>query len=394
MIPTKIHVRTSRGKARLLEILEDRCLLSAAHFGGNVNTITFNLAPVAVQKGLDTLAENGGLADLSADQNVYLGNRNGAETYTADISSSGSSTVFTVDQSGSQVTAPVKSSTTFGAISNADVTNEFNTIATALNLTAPASTTNVKVVTNSDKSAVYSLTLASASSTGRHVRWTTISVDSNGDPTGNQTLPLSVLSAAIQNGLTSNAPKGATALTSTSPVSIQTHNGVTTYSATYRSTGIRTTVTVDNTGAMANLPSTSTAQFSAIPAAAQTELQALAAANGYSGTIAGTQKVIVYDEANGTTIYGVRLPVSGTSSKSGATYTYLISVASDQAGNPTVPPRDGFGLGGGWGFGGIGWGWGFGGFGGGMNSGGSSVGFHGPVFSGFSGFARAAGFRF
>ena len=68
-------------------------------------------------------------------------------------------------------------------------------------------------------------------STGRHARTTVISVDANGDPTGNESVPLSTLSTAIQNGLTSNAPAGATALPSTSLIAVRTINGVTTYSA-------------------------------------------------------------------------------------------------------------------------------------------------------------------
>jgi len=389
MIKPSSRLLARSTKPRGLEPLEDRCLLSAGHHGAVLNTIAFNLAPAVVQGGLDTLASTDGLAAPSATQSVYLGNFRGVETYTIDLSSTGTSSVLTVDQKGNPVTAPTSSSTMFGAITNTAVTDEITTIATALNLTAPASTTNVNVLTGADKSAVYTIVLTSATTTGRHARLTCINVDSNGNPTGNEAIPLSTLSTAIQGGLTGNTPVGATVLTGASLVSVQTHNGVTTYSVTYRSTGIRTMITVDNTGALANLPSTSKVQFSTIPTNAQTELQTLATSDGYTGTIAATQNISAYDEANGTTIYSVRLPVTGTSSKSGATYTFMIAVASDQNGNPTVPPNDGRG---GWGDGG--WGGGWGGFGefGGFGGGGSWAGFSG--FSGFSRYAQALGFRF
>lgn len=410
--------RTSRHAIRpvnTLEKLEDRTLLSAFHHGGIISSIAFDQAPAAVQTGLDTLAGT----TVDATQSVYLGNVRGVETYTIDISSADTNSVYTVDLKGNPVTAPVHSTVTLGAITNTAVTDEITAIATALNATTPDSTANVNVLTNADSSATYTLALAVTTSSGR-TRHINVSVDSSGNPTGNETLPLSVFSKAIQDGLTSNAPAGSTALTDAALVRVKTANGVTTYSATYTSTGVVTTVTVDNTGALANLPSSTTVQFSTIPAAAQTELQTLAAANGYTGTIADTQNVKAYDEANGTVIYSVRLPVTGTG-RSGATYTFMIAVASDQSGNPTVPPTNGFGEGGfggggfgfggggfgGGGFSGHGWGWGgFGGSNGGGNGGGNggtsgsggstgTSGYSFPAgFSGFSRFARNFGFRF
>jgi hypothetical protein len=80
--------------------------------------------------------------------------------------------------------------------------------------------------------------------------------------------------------------------------------------------------------------------FSTIPSAAQTELQALATAKGFSGTIATTQNVIEYDEANGNSVYSLSVKATGTRN-SGKTFTFMVTVASDQDGNPTVPPTDG-----------------------------------------------------
>jgi hypothetical protein len=410
-----MNARTLRRPVRpvdLLEKLEDRTLLSVAPHGGLVRSITFDQAPVAVQTGLDTLAS----ATVATSQTVYLGNIKGIETYTIDIASTGTNSVYTVDQNGNAVTAPVRSTITFSDLTNANaaVSTEFTTIATALNATAPSNTDNVSVLT-SGKSAVYTMTLSVTTSSGR-TRKVCVSVDSAGNPTGNETLPLSVFSSAIQNGLTSNAPSDATALTSTSPVLVKTVNGVTTYSTKYTATGVVTTLTVDSTGALANLPSNSTTVFSKIPGAAQSQLQTLATANGYTATIDPATNVKVYDEANGTVIYSVKLPVTGTG-KSGATYTFMIAVASDQSGNPTVPPMGGFGGFGFGGFGGFGFGGGGPGFGpGGWNFGtpggncgggtngattgsggtaGTSTGSFFPAkFSGFSPYARNFGFRF
>ncbi|HXE51682.1 MAG TPA: hypothetical protein VN541_01660, partial [Tepidisphaeraceae bacterium] len=185
----------------------------------------------------------------------------------------------------------------------------------------------------------------------------TISVDSNGNPVGDQTLPFSVLPAAIQNGLNNNKPSGATALASdsTQDVQVLTANGVTFYSTTFIASGTSTTVTVNSSGAATSLPSVTTAQFSTIPTAAQTELKTLATAEGIATAIADAQGVTVYNEGNGTTIYSVTL--SGTSSTSGKAIT--ITISSDQNGNPTVPPRNGRG-------GGCGGGGAFGDFGGGF----------------------------
>src|SRR6185503_15252603 len=189
---------------------------------------------------------------------------------------------------GNPVTAPTKTTTTFGAVSNTAVTDEITAIASALGLTAPTSSTTVNVVTPASRTATYSVTLSSSSSTSGRSRGTTITVDANGNPVGNERVPLSTLSTA------------------SSLISVQTLNSVTTYTATYTSTGTRATVTVNSSGSLANLPGTSKTVFSSIPSAAQTELQALATDDS-AGTIATTQSVSAYDEGNGTTLYTVRL---------------------------------------------------------------------------------------
>ena len=344
-----------------IERLEDRRLLSAGfHHGGgggygfehDLSTIPFSQAPTVVQTGLDSLASKDNVTAPTSTQTVFLGNSRGVETYTVDIVGTGTDTRLTVDQNGNPVTVPTNSTTTFGAITNTGVTGEINKIASALSLTAPTSSTSVRVTTAANGTSIYTVRLGGSSTSDRHGR--PISVDSSGNPVGNQNLPYSALPSAIQNGLNTNRPSGATALdaTSTQTVRVRTANGVTTYSTTFTSGGTQTTVTVDSTGKLTKLPSHSTVQFQNIPKAAQTELQTLATANGVSGTISATQSVDAYDEANGTTIYSVTLSASKTGS-SGQTYTFNITISVDQSGNPTTTPHDN-GEGEGEGFGGFG----------------------------------------
>jgi hypothetical protein len=335
----------------VLEDLEGRQLLSGSHHHGGghhgghggggeqISSITFSQAPAAVQSGLDALAATDNVTAPTATQLVYLGNKNGIETYTVDITGTGTDTKLTVDVTGTPVTAPTRSTTTFGAIANTAVTNEINAIATALGLTAATSTTSVDVTTPSGGTSVYSVHLASATTTGRHHRGGTITVDANGNPVGNQRLPFSVIPTTIQNALNANAPAGATALASTSTqlATIRTENGVTTYSVTFTATGTTTTVTVNAAGVLTSLPTRTTTDFQSIPSAAQTELQTLATADGVTGTITSTQTVSAYNEGNGTTIYTVTLSATTASG------TRTISISVDQNGNPTTPPGRGGG---------------------------------------------------
>jgi hypothetical protein len=351
----------------VLEGLEDRRLMSVSPasvlgirlggFGGHGEfaraghgvrggTVDFSQAPDAVQSGLNTLASDQNLTAPTDTTPVYLGNSNGVETYSVLLSGTGTTTRLTVDAAGHPVTAPTKSTTTFGALNNSAVTERINTIAAALGLTAPVDATVVNVSTPASGPAVYSVTLSDANTdtigtnTFRRRHATTITVDANGNPVGDQRLPLSTLPTAVQNGLASNAPSGATALLPTSIVAVRTLDGVTTYSATYSGTGTTTTVTVNTSGALASLPGASQVTFSTIPVAAQNELQTLASADGVTGTIAGTQTVTAFNEANGTTVYTVRLVATETNTD-GTTETHPITLSVDQAGNVTVPPTGG-----------------------------------------------------
>src|SRR5690242_4327589 len=138
-----VFVSTPAASKVLIEGLEGRQMLSASHhhhgggggeggFGGSAATIEFSQAPTAVQTGLNALAATDNVTAPTATTEVHLGNRNGLETYTVDIASTGTDTRLTVDVSGNPVTAPTRTTTTFGAISNTAVTSEINAIATAL----------------------------------------------------------------------------------------------------------------------------------------------------------------------------------------------------------------------------------------------------------------------
>jgi uncharacterized membrane protein YgcG len=353
-LPSKTDVGSKKGVN--WESLENRQLLSASMFGASAHhgfdgegmwsppsqgvgeTIEFSQAPSAVQSGLDKLATTDSVTAPAATSTIRLGNVWGIEIYSYDAASTGTDSVLTVDVNGNPVTAATHTATTFGAITNAAVTNEINAIATALDLTAATSTTSVDVLTASDGSAVYSVALAPASTTDTdHLRNSLISVDGNGNPVGHEQVPLSVLSTAIQTGLTKNAPTSATALAGTSLIDVNTIEGATLYTAHYSSTGTQTTVTVDQSGALTSLPSIVQTTFGAIPTAAQTELQTLATADGFTGTIDSTLAVTESIEVNGTIIYTIHLPITSTSDSS-TTQDTTITLSVDAQGNPTVPP--------------------------------------------------------
>lgn len=315
-------------------------------FGRGLNSIEFSQAPTAVQTGLETLATHDGLTPptSTSTQTVLLGNRNGLETYSIDINGTGTTSVLTVDENGNPVTAPTNGTTTYGALPAA-VTTEASAIATALNLTVPASTANVPVNTPAGGTSVYTIhftSSTSSSSAAAFVRGRTISINANGYPVGNANLPFSVIPMAIQTALNGNLPAGATALatTSTQNVSIRTNDGTTTYSTRFTTSGTSTTVTVTIGGTLAKLPSHSTTTFSALSTTVQTAINTLAADNGVTATIAGTTRVQVYDEGNGTTIYSVNVSASKTGF-SGASFTYNLTISVDQDGNPTTLPSGG-----------------------------------------------------
>ncbi len=352
-----------------LEPLEGRQLLTASHHHGHsLNTILFSQAPMVVQNDLDTDATSHGLTDPSVSDTVYLNNVNGVETYSVRISSAGAVTKLTVDQLGDAVTAPTTTTTTFGALSGTSAATEISAIATALGLTAPASTTSV-LSTISNGTTTYSIRLkhSSTSTAKKHRKSVIITVDANGNPLGNENITFSVLPSAIQGAINGNLPSGATALTSdsTQSVRVRTVDGVVLYSTDFTVSGATSTVTVNAAGDVASLPAQTTTTFSTLTSTMRNSLQTLATANGVSGTIADTQSIDVYTEANGTVLYSATLTATSSTDTSS---TFDITITVDSDGDPTtLPRRDLFG-----GRRGRHFGFGFGGFSRGGCDGGSS----------------------
>jgi hypothetical protein len=348
--------RGSDSHQTLIESLEQRQLLSSSHYhaavlalnaqherGEALNTILFGQAPSAVQTGLNTDATDHGLTALTSSTKIRLGNTNGVEVYSARVTSTGAVTTLTVDQNGNPITAPSVSKSDFGTLSgtgtgsDSAAANEITKIATALNLTAPASDTPVLVVTR-DGNTTYSVRLQHSTTTATHSHGVRITVDSNGNPAGNEDVPFSVFSSTIQNGLNNLAPAGATklAVDSTQTVNVRTIDGVVLYTTSFTSNGATTKVTVNSAGTAANLPSQTTTTFGALDSKVQTAIQTLATANGVSGTIASDQSVNVYTEANGTVLYSATLSAT---SKKNTSVTFDITITVDSNGNPTTLPR-------------------------------------------------------
>ncbi len=348
-IKAKVSHSRSAGRSGPIarfERLENRRLMSGgAHEGSGgdggdhdlrlATTLLFSQAPTAVETGLTNLAAADHVSAPGANTTVVLGNSNGVETYSVAVGG-GPIKRLTVDQNGVAVIAPVHTTTPFGAITNDAVTSEFSGIAAALGINAPAAGATVDIATPASGPAVYTARLTSSSSSAT----VTISIDALGTPVGNESVPLSTLPTAILSGLISNAPAGAAPLLFTTPIKVQTVDGVTLYSAKYTVGTTSTTVTVNGAGALPPLPALSPISYAALvglaPAAA-VELQTLATADGVAGKIAPTRKVTTYTEANGTVLYSVTLPATRTLA-SHHSYTYSLQLVVDAFGSPTVFP--------------------------------------------------------
>ena len=348
------HPRSSLPRGSNLELLEGRRMMSVSPTGWGhdnpgpqaVSALQFSLVPAAVKTGLDKLATAGGLTDPTATTPVQLDNHDGVETYTVTLRGTGTVSRFTVNAAGTAVAAPTQSTTTFAKLTTAAAA-EVTAIAKALKLTAPTSTTAVHVTTTSAGATTYSVVVSGATTTTAnghtvHGPSAVVMVDAAGNPVGNQALPTGVIPSKILAGLNAAAPKGATPLTATSTtlVRVGTVDGVTTYSATFVVGTARTTVTVDTAGAAVALDTRASSTFASASTAAKAELQSLATALGYTGTIAATQAVTVVTEANGTKLYVVTLSVPDSATSSGRSHSVTLVV--DANGNPTVLP-DGLG---------------------------------------------------
>lgn len=168
-------------------------------FGRGLTSIEFSQAPAAVQTGLDNLASTDKLAAPTSNQTVFLGNQNGVETYTIDITGTGTQSALTVDQDGNPVTAPTNGTATYGTVPVA-VSTEAAAIASALSLTVPASSATVSVKTPNGGTSVYSIDLTATTTTAtRHVHGRMVEIDANGNPVGNVNLPFSAIPGSLQS---------------------------------------------------------------------------------------------------------------------------------------------------------------------------------------------------
>ena len=371
-----------------VEPLEDRRLLSASRFSGSVSAvgghsatpIEFSQAPAAVQSGLTSLGLDrpSGPADRDPDGlppkrqrpgNLQHRHHRHRHQQRADR------------QAGRHAgdrrrpRAPPRSAPSAAPAtgSNAAAANEITAIATALNLTAPTATTSIKVSTASTGVSTYTVRLSPASTTTTtttttttpplHFRTVTISVDSNGNPVGNQSIPFSAIPTSIQTALNKTKPSGATALAATAtqtrprPHAERRHHLFAHLHrhrhADHRDRQRRRRADQPAQQQHHHLQPTCRPATPRRPPSYRPWPPPTASPTA----IATGQTVNVYDEGNGTTIYSVTVGVTQTTD-SGFTYTRDVTVSVDQAGNPTTLPQDGGGRGG---FGGFG-GFGFGGF--------------------------------
>ena len=184
----------------------------------------------------------------------------------------------------------------------------------------------------------YSVRLThSSSSSSKHPRGVTITVDADGNPAGNEDVPFSVLPTTIQNGINALGPTGSTALAAS-----QRRPSMSARSMAWCSTRLPLRAAAHRPRSRSTPPERPRAfqpnddDFGALTSTVQTAIQTLATANGVSGTIASTQSINVYTEANGTVLY--RATLSTTSTKN-TSVTFDITITVDSDGNPTVLPR-------------------------------------------------------
>ena len=239
---------------RMIEVLEDRRLLSAAHLATHLirpqniaglhfaaaQTQQFSATPSAVQSGLNALAPSA----ISASQTVYVHTVNSTTTYYGVVltSSSGPNTRLVVDENGLPAG---NEKVTFGQLSNGP---------------------------SNDKA----------------------------------------IAAALQK----LAPSGVT-IAASQPVFVRSRQGTTTFSVAFvNSNGTVTRITVDSSGSAVASPvavpvSPTTTTFGAAPTAVQNGLQALS-----STTIPTTQSVFVQKIGGGTTLYAITIAGSTTAAGS------------------------------------------------------------------------------
>jgi hypothetical protein len=294
--------------------------------GGSFSTTTFSAlqtSDLAAYTGLNTAATADGLT-IAATQTVLVKTMGSVTTYSVDLNSAGQRAQFTVNAAGTLIAS--KTTTTFGALTDASVTAELTALATDLNLTAPTSSTTV-YVDFSNGNTIYSVSLFKSAGRGQQL----ISVDTNGNPAGNMRIPFSALPSTVSSALTALASADSLTISSTQPVYVRTSRGVTTYTVDLTSGGETYLFTVNTAGTLVS--STVPLIFASITDTAVTaELTTLASALNLTAPTASSV-VYVTTHSSGST-YSLTLT---SSSGHGHPTTLTVDSSGNPIGNENIP---------------------------------------------------------
>ena len=161
--------------------------------------------------------------------------------------------------------------------------------------------------------------------------------DGGGGRPAQDTVAFSLLPATIQTGLTTLDTTDT--LTDATPVALGNQDGVETYTATVRSTGTVSRLTVDAAGQPVTAPTQSTATVADLPAAAAAEVTAIAAATGLTAPTDATT-VHVTTTAAGVVTYSVALATddtTATDARHGRPSAVMVDAAGNPVGNQRLP---------------------------------------------------------
>ncbi len=152
--------------------------------------LPFSVFSSTIRTALNKNAPTGATAlAATSTKNVDVRTTDGITTYSTTFTVTGTQTTVTVNSAGTLTSLPTTTTTTFSALSSA-LQKELQTLATADGVTtAIASTQSVSVLTETNGTVIYSVTLAATGTSASGSNFTfdvTVSVDSSGNPT---TLP-------------------------------------------------------------------------------------------------------------------------------------------------------------------------------------------------------------
>jgi hypothetical protein len=306
---------------RMIEVLEDRRLLSAVHLGTHLirpqniagthfaaaQTVQFSAAPGAVQSGLNAIAPSA----ISSSQTVYVHTLNSTTTFYGVVLTSttgGPNTRLVVDENGLPAG---NEKVTFGQLQNGPANDK--SIATAMQKLAPSGVTigaSQPVFVRSVRgTTTFSVTFVNSNGTV-----TRITVDSSGaavaspapTPVSANTTTFGAVPTAVQNGLQALS---STTIPTTQAVFVQKISSATTYyaiSLTGGTSAAASHIVVDQNGLPAGSERVTVGELQNGPANDKTIASGLQSLAPSGVTIAATQSVSVRT-FNGSTTYSVRL---------------------------------------------------------------------------------------